>query len=446
MHIMNFMTTFYNKDFAQGRRINFPYHIFQISFLRALPILGLLLLVACEEDPTTIGSGILPGTDFNTISASDTFTIESYTSYIDTISSMQPTYSYLGSIMDPYFGRTDGGFATQLWLYYPWPQDDDHIDSLTLYLYVYDTIGDITVGQNINIYEIDEYMHLDSTYYTSREVPKKQLLASIPYNGLDVSSGVVTIPLPLSFADELLRDPEKVFLGTDTIDFRNAFNGLYFEYPQTDNFHMLGIDLLGGVSNLTIHYTDTLGSDRDFIFIFNTKAVYYNTYNHDYDAAEPGKGIEHINDSFLDTITFIQGFNGVYTTIRIPGLEQLRDSISFGVNKARLYMPAYVNETDFIVDAVPQSLIGRYVDSDGERYLLTDYSLSSDFFDGKFYELEERYLLNITNFVQDYLKGLIDEPEIELIIPGYSSDGGILWANNGGFSPRFELVLTNTGQ
>ena len=78
--------------------------------------------------------------------------------------------------------------------------------------------------------------------------------------------------------------------------------------------------------------------------------------------------------------------------------------------------------------------------------MLKDYELSSEFFDGKFYELDEIYKLNITTFVQEYLEGLIEEPEIELILPGFSSENGMLWANNGSKAPRFELVLTDANQ
>ncbi len=104
------------------------------------------------------------------------------------------------------------------------------------------------------------------------------------------------------------------------------------------------------------------------------------------------------------------------------------------------------HETDFTIDMVPSGLIGRYSDSEGNRYLLKDYELSSEFFDGKFYDLDEFYKMNITTFVQEYLEGLIDEPEIELILPGFSSEYGILWANNGSKSPKFELVLTDANQ
>ncbi len=446
MHITNFMTTFYNKATDRIRTGRFLLNIKHFRLSIAIPILGLVLLLGCEEDPTKIGSGILPPSDFTDVAATDTFTVVSYTNYLDTIRSLHPTYSYLGSALSPYFGKTEGGFATQMWLFDSWPGDRVSVDSIKLTLEINDILGELPTDQIGEIWEIDEFMHLDTVYYTSREVPKKQLLGTFSLNGVTNTDTIMTFDLPLSFADELLRDTTQIFLSSDSVDFRNYFNGLYFEYPQSSNYHMLKVNMLGGISRLSLYYTDTTGISQVFFFLFNTKAVYHNTFKHDYTAAEPGKEIKYINQEITDTVSYVQGFNGVYTTIRIPGLEQLRDQMPIGINKARLYMPVYFNESDFIVDNVPASLIGRYSDSDGNRYLLKDYELSSEFFDGKFYELDEIYKLNITTFVQEYLEGLIEEPEIELILPGFSSENGILWANNGSKAPRFELVLTDANQ
>ena len=113
-----------------------------------------------------------------------------------------------------------------------------------------------------------------------------------------------------------------------------------------------------------------------------------------------------------------------------------------GINKARLYLPAWTDENEFPKENLPERILARYVDDDGKRHYLSDYELSYEFLDGKFYTLDERYILNITNFVQDYLEGKVSEPNIEVVLPGFTRENVILKANSNDIKPRFELVLT----
>lgn len=442
MHITNFMTGFYNKAKNSIRGYGYPVSRFITRLLTAASFALIIFLSACEEDPTTIGSSILPGKDFNIISASDTFTIVSYTAYLDSISSMHPSSSYLGSIYSDYFGITNGGFVSQLWLYSEWPNDSRSLDSMILTLQIEDVIGEVPGDGIVEIWEVDEFMHLDTTYYTSRDVPTKQLLASFSVPQLSNTDTVLTFNMPSIFIEELTRDTNMIYLRTDSIDFRNYFNGLYFKYPQSDNFHMLKVNVTGGYTNLALYYTDTTDSKRAFVFPFNTKAVYHNTFKHDFDAADPDKKIKYLNQEVKDTITYIQGFNGAFTIISIPGLEQIKDQMPIGINKARLYLPAWTDENEFPIGTLPERILARYVDEDGKRHYLSDYELSYEFLDGKFYSLDEQYILNITNFVQDYLEGKVPEPRIEVVLPGFSRENIILKANSNNINPKFELVLT----
>ena len=133
--------------------------------------------------------------------------------------------------------------------------------------------------------------------------------------------------MPMSFINELMRDTSQLFLADLPPDFRNYFYGLYFEYPQTENYHMVKINLNAGYSGFNLYYTDTADVSRAFSFLFNTKTVSYNVFEHDFDAAEPGKKIQYINQEIQDTVSYIQSYNGVFTTLRMNGLESFKDSL-----------------------------------------------------------------------------------------------------------------------
>ena len=444
MRIMIFMTSYYNNLSGSGKSVFINSTLRSLSRKFFLPLIVVTVMFSgCEEDPTEIGSGILPQVDFVNLVSSDTFSVSSYTRYIDTLRSTNPFYSYLGSLYDPYFGLSTADFVSQLWLYSSWPSTGASVDSLLMSLHVVDVVGEYIGDQVVNIYEVDEFMHLDSVYYTNRSVPVKQFLASFTIPpGLE-SDTIIQVHLPISMADEFLRDTSMLFLATDTIDFRNYFNGLYFEYPQSDNYHLLKLDMLGGDSFITLFFTDSTTFANSYTFLFNSKAVLYNRYNHDLEAAEPDKKIKYINQPVEDTLSYAQGLNGVFTQITIPGLEDLKDQMPVGINKARLFLPAYVNTTDYTEDLIPESVVARYVDSEGARRYIPDFLLSPDFFDGSYNAINDQYVLNITNFVQQYLEGEIPEPFIEIVLSSFDESNLIMMANSATTAPHIEITYTD---
>ena len=452
MHITIFMTIFYNKDRGAKRNTRRTFRKKSLnSLIFALPLAGLLIFSGCEEDPSKIGSGVLPLSDLNSLEATDTFTITTYTSYFDHIESYyvdtagiinKPGYYYLGCDYSPYFGLTQAGFATQLWLGKEWPKDHTTLDSMILNLHLSSVNGSLPFGQEINVYEVDELMSEDSVYYINRNIPVKQLLGTFSIEGVENKDTVMSLHMPMSLINELMRDTTKLFLAEDSTDFRDYFNGLYFEYPQTDNYHMAKINLNGGYTTLTLYYTDTLEYSSQYTFLFNRKTVSYNVFEHDFDMAEPGKKPQYINQEIQDTVSYIQGYNGVYTTLKMTGLEALKERMPLGINKARLYLPAYSNDLDFLEETFPSKLLARYMTDEGDRYVTRDYLMDPAFADGQYYSLDDYYILNITAFVQDYLEGMITEPDLEIVFQSYEGSHLILWGEGSDNPPRLEIVFT----
>lgn len=454
MHITNFMTIFYNRDREAVRikcLLSIRKSLYSLFFI--IPLSGLLVLTGCEEDPSRIGAGILPSSDLRTIGAIDTITVNSYTSYYDKIKSYyfdddgtmrKPVLYFLGNDYSPYFGLTKAGFVTQLWLGKEWPKDHLSLDSMLLRLSINSIEGALPgSGQIVNVYEIEGALKDDSTYYINDPVPIKQFLGSFSLEGLGEGDTLISLKMPMSFINELMRDTSQIYLADFPPDFRDYFCGLYFEYPQTENYHMVKINLNDNFSGMSLYYTDTASVTRFFNFLFNSKTVSYNVLEHYFDEAEPDKEIQYINEEIQDTVSYIQSYNGVFTTLRMNGLESLKDSLPLAINKARLYLPAYSDDTDFPEDNFPSVLLARYVDNEGNRYFTRDYQIDPGFADGQYYSLDDYYIINISAFVQDYLEpGSLLEPELEIVLN--SSDGNklILWGMGSDNPPRLELVYT----
>ncbi|MDZ7739128.1 MAG: DUF4270 family protein [Bacteroidales bacterium] len=279
----------------------------KLKHLLALPLLLSFIIISCEEDPAIIGEGILPGSDFYNIAAVDTLDVDLYTLYDDKATSMFTSMSYLGSNLDPYFGLTRANFVSQLWLSGPWPGDDVRIDSVKMGMAVTKVTGDMSMPGELKIYEVDEMMYPDFVYHTNREVPLGEMLASVQMPVLPESDEdtIIDITLPNLFAEYILRDPASIYLRSDTVDFRNYFNGLYFDYPQTGNKHMLDINLVSGATSIIIFYTNTDSISRNYQFLMNDKCVRYNRYEHDFEMADPDKKIKYINEPVRDTLAYV---------------------------------------------------------------------------------------------------------------------------------------------
>jgi hypothetical protein len=434
------MTSSYSKKaLLSGRTITIK------SFFGSLigVVLALLVFTGCEEDPSEIGGSILPVVDFENVSATDTFTVEMYTMFTDTIRSVDPYTIFLGNYDDLVFGTTSSAAVSQLWLYSDWPGNGIlSVDSIKLFLQVDEVLGEMTGNGTLNIYEIDEYLDSDSIYYVNRDVPVKGLLGSVeiaPFTG----DSLITFDLPIAAGELLLRDTSMLFLSSGLDDFRTFFNGLYFEYIPSSNDHLLSVDLVTGITFINVYYTNSDSTSTAYTFNTNSKCVRYNRFIHDFSTADLDKRINHINDGFKDTLSYIQSLQGVYTKVVIPGLEKLKESMPLGINKARLAFPAYFNEDYFPEENLfTISLLARYNNSDGLRTILPDYELSTVFFDGDYYGLDYEYRINIINFVQKYLEGEIDEPTFELFLPSNSINNLILRSNNPLYPVKLEMVFS----
>jgi hypothetical protein len=157
--------------------------------------------------------------------------------------------------------------------------------------------------------------------------------------------------------------------------------------------------------------------------------------------------ISHINDGYRDTLTYMQGMNGVYTKFKIPGLTDLKKNPLFSkisVNKARIICPVWYDGYKYKPSTFPSQLYMRYATSSGNRYLMPDYYLSSAFFDGAVDTVKNTYTFNIASYVQNYLEdsGGTLMPEFELVLPTGNLNNAILRANSSSVPVKFEFTYT----
>jgi len=438
---MIFMTNSYNSLGSSGRT---SFSLKRFFGTTAVIALVLMFFNGCEEDPSRIGSDILPNIDFDSLVAIDDLGVDLYTMFVDTIRSDMPTVSYMGGVDDPIFGTTTTGAVSQVWLYSNWPGNGiKSIDSVMFYLDINAISGEMTGLGTLNVYEIDEVLSSDSVYYVNRDPIIRDLLFSVPIQGV-TGDTLITYKIPISVGYWMTRDTSMLFLSNDSADFRTFFKGLYFEYLPSVNDHILNIDMVNGQTFFNVHYTNAANASAAYSYSVNSKCIRYNRLIHDFSTADPDKKINHINDYYKDTLSYVQSFQGVFTRVEIPGLEDIKSSgITVGVNKAYLVFPAYYNDDYYTEDNLLLStILARFNNTKGIKEVIPDYLLSAEFFNGAYYSLDGEFRINIVNFVQKYIEGEIPEPAFEIFLPSGSKHNVILRSNNPDIPVRLELVYT----
>lgn len=456
IHIMTFMTRSY-PDYIHSGRLNSVYNNkFNIVYLFFFTV-ATLFFNSCEEPPATIGSDILPQNDFVNIESTDTISVFSYTMYEDSVRSDNSANSFMGAIYDPYFGLTTAEFVTQLRLSKRWDGQPFTIDSVKLNLIFLNVAGLNTGSYYLRLSEVAEQLYLDSTYYSNKQIPLTGYVVPdirLPQLKADTLN-YMEVVLPNEFGEYLTRDTSKLFHDNSRPDFRSYFKGLKFSLISSGDPVFITLSLvppvnLGGYSNyFTLFMHDASGNPKQYYFIMDalSKNARFNLFSHDFDAASPEKKIQHINDPVRDTLSYIQGLNGVFTRILLPGLEKIKNDPSMAkiaVNKARLFVPVYTDGVLYTGSTIPSQLLLRYRTTAGLKYFVPDYNPNNNFFDGRIDTTNYICKFNIASFVQIYLedtKNLI-KPELEVFIPPGDTRNIILKANDSANPVKFELTYT----
>jgi hypothetical protein len=457
MPIMIFMTRYYHSSILPCRFISVSHQLFKIIRL-TLFALAAFFVISCEEGPTKIGIGLLPGSDFVKTKSIDTLSVRSYTMYDDSVRTDNPSVSYLGQIYDPYFGTTTAEFVTQIRMAGKWDDLPFTIDSVKLFLNLLEVKGGSGGTHTLRLSEISQQIYTDSAYYSNKQVPLTGYDITdiqLPVLKPDTINNIV-IKLPAGFGNYLTRDTAKLFYSNTKPDFRSFFKGLYFRLYSSSDPVLVSLSLLppatmGDYGNALILYMhNEVDVKKDFLFVLDAvnRNASFNRFSHNFNTASAGKRIKHINDGYRDTLTYLQYLNGVYTKITLPGLESLKNDPAFdkiAVNKARLKVPVYFDGNIYKASTVPSNLRLRYKTKSGYKYDVPDYNIDQYhiFFDGTIDTTANVYNFNIASFVQGYLEdatGVI-KPELELF-QGAGTRNVILKANNSKTPVKFELTYT----
>jgi hypothetical protein len=424
---------------------------------------------SCEKEILKVGGEILPAGDFVTIKATDTLSVFAYTMFDDSARTDLPSLSFLGQLYDPAFGTSTAGFVSQVRLSTRWDGEPFTVDSMKLYLHLLTTSGTFDEVHSIRISEIGNQIYPDTAYYSNTP------LDTTGFNVTDIvlpstlrtdTINDIELDLPgkgVAMGNYLTRDTSKLFYNNKIPDFRSYFKGLYFQMNTGSKPFLVSLSLLYNQTLATyynyfvlfVHDSANVAKEYSLILDAKNTNASFNVFSHNFSTATEGDQFAHRNTTYKDTLSYLQAFNGVYTRIALPGLEQIKNDISFSkiaINRARLVIPVSFKKTTanpYISKTLPATLRLRYRSKTGLRYDVPDYLLapSNDpyhaFFDGNLDSTAQVYNFNIPSFVQAYLKDATGgvKPELE-IYQSVGTKNAVFRVNKNKTPVKFEFTYT----
>jgi hypothetical protein len=407
------------------------YRIFQILsrhfvWTKFFLVLSILFFGSCKKE-SDIGLGVQPEGDLINLVVTDTTTLVTFTVAEDSIRSDESTVIQLGSYDDVDFGNVTASLYTQFLI----PTGQSNVDfgasaiadSCFIYLaYEYDFYGDTTMPQTLDVYQLTDDLHADSSYYSNQTKTAPTLVGSVtfdPHPRMNVADNGDTLP-------PFLKIPISASLGTaittgtgsglipGNTELLNIFKGFYIVPSGPVGGSLLRFLPKDTLSKFKIYYHNSTTSNLSYSLLVTSSAAYFSHFTHDYSSTPliqaqltaPGVGYD---------LVYLQSASGLKVKIEFPFLDDYKNlGYPIAINKAELVMkidPVYSTAN---LPANKQ-LYMVYPDSAGAQYLVPDMFLESlSYFGGALNTTANEYRINLAHYFQDMMNGELDNTGIFL--------------------------------
>jgi len=429
---------------------------------------GLFLVTAflftnCEDDNNSLGLEVQPPYDKLDILTTDTASVVAYSQIVDSVKTDETSLTLLGSIADPVFGVSTASFYTQVRLGQnaysfgtnPFP------DSLVLALDYEDFYGDSTSAMTIRVYELDEQILVDTSYYSHQSLAVKSTLLAektfVPnYTDSVAVLGDTLAPhlrinltdITSSLALKLLEAPSDSMASNAS--FLNYFYGLYVTAePVNNSGSIIYFDLMSTLSEMTLYYNNVADDSLKFDYLINSNCARFGHFDHDYSLGGPAFISQVIDkDTTLGQgLCYVQALGGVKTFVRFPTVKNFYSNGKIALNEARFFLRCY--------DAEPELDIARLLimvrrTSEGSYEILEDQLNGEGYFGGYYDKNDHGYWFRITSTIQDLMRSEDTDYGFEIYLSGGSVNAERVLLHGpepilpGAEESRMKLVLTYT--
>jgi len=389
--------------------------------------LTLLFFGSCKKPTDLQADGLLPEEDVLYSNQADTAAITSFIVREDTLSTDELSACLLGSYTEETFGRTLASFSTQFALSGANPsfpeifEVDSVIFSVAYTGYSYGSLGE----GYLSVKELSADLPKASGFNSSYNAPvlSENLLADASqtfqfkpktylFGTEDSLAPQLRIPLKTSLGTRLLQPTDPAALESDE-NFQAYFKGLKVEagsYPMG----VVALDLTNINSKITVYYRYDNGGLADttfYEFPVTSDCGRYSRLQHFYQyATQPDLQALSTTDTLANqTMLYLQAGAGTKTKIELPHLLDLQINEGRIVNKAELIVP-YEPDSKY---APTTQIFIFYQNSEGTLVALPDQFSGN--IGGGVEEVNKRYRLNITQYIQKVLSGELENAPLFIV-------------------------------
>lgn len=407
--------------------------------------LAVALFTACNE-PSDFGMDLLPSDDLIEVkNVVDKDGISAFTHREYPIRTDEPANSLLGVFDDPVFGRTTANFATQFLIQtFPDYGQNPEADSINLYLYYRQVYGDTVTPQTFKVYELAEPIYSDTAangynvnyaYYQDVDLKSKasdMLLGELDYvprvridsASADTFYQLIKIPLDISLAEKLITADSMQMINNDV--FLDFFKGLYIESEKSTSEGGSILSLAAASSSsfqgsaLVVFYNNDENrnaAEPDTLlmpYVVSPNSARVNAISHDYSGTAFYEEINSENNP--DSLIYVQPTGGLESKVFIENVSHWRDSvlsrgedvIPYGINKAELIFQIDTIASEVDKYPPPSQLLFTIIRDDGTQRLPDDYFFDPSFYGGSLNRDDYTYRFNITQHLQQIIKGEVE--------------------------------------
>ena len=414
-----FMIKYYNT-FMKKTQNQFNTKNLIRKFLGIVSLFLFFGLYSCEEEPSSLGSNLIPDEDKIQYYYDTSLTFQGNTYINDPIPTVNQSFYNIGYIDDEHFGKFKGEFAAQFLPIINYTKDsvvaNFDVDSVVLYLVVDSIYGSPLNDLEFNVYELNSTLEA-KTYYSDEEIDN-YYDPTDKINTTSVISGDSLIRLRLSsaFTDKLISDNDLDTVYKNNTNFLSVFKGLavtpdVLETPQ-------GLFIVNMASSkITLFHNDTLEYSYSFVKEYATP-YRFASYTNDYTNAIANNYLTNA-DSINDELLYLQGINGLLSEITFNNIDPwIQNDSLYSILNAELYIPVYEDD-NFNTFYPPNMLFIQYSLNDTTLYTIEDFE--NNIADGTYNDEEKYYHFSVPKHLMSMTNNGLETRSLKLNINNRST-------------------------
>ncbi|MDR0803433.1 DUF4270 family protein [Fluviicola sp.] len=396
--------------------------------LSACFVFTVSVLPSCKKKASTLGTQVLSVDELLKAGGTDTFQLKTYTIDEDSIPTDNQTYGTVGACHDPKFGVMNTSVYTQLSIEGKISLTGtlQQIDSVVLSLPYGGYYGKLT-PQTFEVYELDDTLSINSTYYRSNTKPTTgpnlvdpsyatqtpnttaNVLVNNGTSTPDTLGPQLRLRLNNSLGQHFVEDAiagNVAFNSTSDFLSSNYFKGIKINVananPGPGSGGVLYFKMGNQECKLTVYFKLTDSNEqKNFSLRLNGSSAYFNHADIDHSGYHVADVLA--NPANGQTNFYAQCF-GLWGAVDIPGLSNL--SKKSLINNALLYLPIAYQTGNIYSPSQTITLV--YKDNAGYNIVIQGSATTYD-------DNQKGFVVNLRSYIQDVAAGKLSNKAIYII-------------------------------